>query len=112
MKRVAAIVFVMWTGAVGRTQPASAPSSSFAGFFKPGIVFQDRNGDGVIDFVDARLALPENPTAAELAAAADVAARLGFETTAMNLPIARVERGRDAQASADGSTTIFVGAKS
>src|SRR4051812_10044349 len=98
MKRVAAIVFVMCAGAVGRTQPSSAPSS-LSELFKPGIIFQDRNGDGVVDFVDARVALPENPTAGELAAAADVAARLGFETTAMNLPVARMDRARNAQES-------------
>jgi hypothetical protein len=76
-------------------------------FFKTGIVFQDRNGDGAIDFVDARIVLPEQPSAGELAAASDVAARLGFETSAMNLPVA-VARGFQP----GDSPTIFVGAKS
>ena len=38
--------------------PASAKAVTFASlgdFFKPGTVLQDRNGDGVIDFVDVRL---------------------------------------------------------
>ena len=89
------------------------------------MIFQDRNGDGVVDFVDARIALPDAPSAGELAAAADVAARLGYETTAMNLPVVRLkpdttgtggaqstptEGARAFQAS--DTATIFVGAKS
>src|SRR5206468_6289190 len=68
------------------------PAVSLSEFFKPGVVFQDRNGDGAVDFVNARIVLPENPTASELSAAADVAARLGFETSAMDLPVVRLMR--------------------
>ena len=74
-------------GRPGRTHAVLVPASAaLAEFFKPGIVFQDRNGDDAIDFVNARIVLAEQPTAAEIAAAADVAARLGFETSAMNIP--------------------------
>src|ERR1019366_971883 len=45
---------------------------------------------------------PAHPAAADLAAAADVAARLGFETSAMNLPM----NGEPA------AVTIFIGARS
>ncbi len=92
--------------------PASVPALS--DLFKPGGGLQDRNGDGVIDFVDARIVLPERPSSAEVAAAADVAARLGYETTAMNLPVARSFAGASADATAAGQAalTIFVGAKS
>ena len=81
---VAAVVAVS-----GRVQPAPPSVASFdlQVLFERGAVFQDRNGDGVIDFVDARIVLSENPTASEVAAAADVAARLGFETSAMNIPL-------------------------
>ncbi|HEY6214050.1 MAG TPA: M14 family metallopeptidase [Vicinamibacterales bacterium] len=99
-KPLVVITIVIAAGAIGRTQNAPVPSAaSLSDFFKPGLVFQDRNGDGVVDFVDARVVLPETPTAGELAAAADVAARLGYETTAMNLPMA-------------GAVPIYVGAKS
>src|SRR5471030_896564 len=80
---------------------------SLADFFKPGLVWQDRNGDGAIDFVDARIVLPEQPSSGELAAASDVAARLGYETSAMNLPLT-VARGFQP----GESPTVFVGAKS
>jgi hypothetical protein len=110
MKRVIVLVLVVAGGAVGDTQsgPAAAAAASLSDFFKPGVVFQDRNGDGVVDFVDARVALPEKPAAAEVAAAADVAARLGFETTAMNLPLPRAESGGE---QTNAGATIFVGAK-
>jgi len=56
--------------AIGRTQSAP-PRAALSDFFKPGVVLQDRNNDGVVDFVNARLALAERPSAAETAAAAD-----------------------------------------
>ena len=90
------------SGAVGRSQVAPGPPS-LGDFFKPGLILQDRNGDGAVDFVDARLVLPDHPSDIELTAAADVAARLGFETEAMNLPLPR---------GAGTQPAIFVGAGS
>ncbi|HEY3160082.1 MAG TPA: hypothetical protein VGJ78_14050, partial [Vicinamibacterales bacterium] len=96
---------------------STPPAAALATFFKRGVVFQDRNSDGAIDYVNARIVLAEEPTAGELAAAADVAARLGFETSAIDLPLV----ARSLQASGSGSAeavalrdapTIFVGAKS
>ena len=107
MKRVLILLAVTAvSGAIGYTQ--SAPARVALGdFFKPGVVFQDRNGDSVVDFVNARVALAPQPSAGELAAAADLAARLGFETSAMDLPLARqkTDGARD-------QTTIYVGVKS
>src|SRR5262245_14803050 len=91
MKRISVLILVVLAGAVGRTAPADTAAASLSEFFAPGIVFQDRNGDGAIDFVDARLVLAEQPSSAELAAAADVAARLGFETSAMDIPVVRLK---------------------
>lgn len=53
-----------------------------------GVVIRDRNGDGVVDFLDLRIVLPRAPTAVEAAAAANLAARLGFETAATDLGLA------------------------
>jgi hypothetical protein len=94
------------SGAGQRAAESPSTPAALSDLFKPGVVFQDRNRDGVIDFVDARLVLPEHPTAGELAAAADIAGRLGFETSAMNLPVAR-----GFQPSGSGAA-IFIGAKS
>src|SRR5580765_7443144 len=107
MARVSVLVFLIVATAVGRTAPADTAAASLSEFFAPGIVFQDRNGDGAVDFVDARLVLGEQPSSAELAAAADVAARLGFETSAMDLPMVRLK----ADTTYDTGAAIFIGAK-
>ena len=67
--------------------PPAAPDTGLAAFFERGQVFQDRNDDGVVDFVDARLVMGSAPGAGEVSAAADVAARLGFETSALMVPL-------------------------
>src|SRR5438270_11459816 len=70
--------------------PAPEPPAhpwDLSDLFRPGAIFQDRNGDGVIDFVAAHLVLGADPDASDVASAADVAARRGFETAAMNLPL-------------------------
>ena len=61
--------------------------------FSPGFLVEDRNGDGLADFVRAGLALGESPSPGVIAAASDVAARLGFETMAMDLPLAGTAGG-------------------
>src|SRR5258707_3826103 len=101
---LAAVCPLSGTGQRADSTPIPAALSAF---FKPGTVLQDRNGDGAIDFVDARIVLAEQPSPAELAAASDIAARLGFETSAMNLPLS-VARGFQP----GDSPAIFVGAKS
>ncbi len=76
---------LMWAASV-RAQPVGGPQDlDLATLFAPGAILQDRNGDDVVDFVDARIVVGERPAAADIAAAADVAARLGFETTALDL---------------------------
>jgi hypothetical protein len=112
MTRISVLVFLTVATAVGRTAPADTAAASLSEFFLPGVVFQDRNGDGAIDFVDARLVLGERPSSAELAAAADVAARLGFETSAMDLPMVRLQPDTTYDASASNSgAAIFIGAQ-
>src|SRR4051812_24148100 len=104
MKQVCLVMFVLATaGALGRTAPAETVPASLADLFRPGAALQDRNGDGAVDFVDAQLVLPEHPAPAEVAAASNVAARLGYETSAMDIPVAR--------GFGEHAATIFVGAK-
>jgi len=52
-----------------------------------GFGLEDRNGDGVIDTVISKIHVPDDPTAEELAAASNLAARLAFETVSMDLPV-------------------------
>ena len=63
--------------------------------FDLGGLVSDSNADSVPDLVSASLVLGDSPTTVELQAAAEIAARLGFETMAIDLPIARgVSDGR------------------
>ena len=75
-------------------QAQDTPSTSdLVTLFELGRLVSDTNGDSVPDAVAASLLLGPSPSTAELAAAAEVAARLGFETMAMDLPIARGDGG-------------------
>ncbi|HWW82901.1 MAG TPA: hypothetical protein VNZ26_04820, partial [Vicinamibacterales bacterium] len=114
LARCSIVVVIAWcalflTNASGRTAQGALAALSLSEFFKPGVVFQDRNGDGVVDFVDARFVLPERPAPGELAAAADVAARLGFETSAMNLPLMSSSGTPSAP---NDAIPIFIGSRS
>lgn len=68
---------------------SSAQEADLARLFDVGQIVIDTNGDDVPDRVDARLVLADSPTLAEVAAAAEVSGRLGFETMALDLPIPR-----------------------
>jgi hypothetical protein len=61
----------------------------FASLFSIGGLLNDSNGDGVADGLSASFLLGDTPSADEVAAAAEIAARLGFETSALSLPVAR-----------------------
>src|SRR5262245_14642514 len=67
--------------------PASSPLDLIALFGARGLT-RDANGDGIADTVAARLVLPDTPTLEDSTAAANLAARLGFETSALSLPLA------------------------
>ncbi len=68
---------------------ASQQTPDLATLFELGTLVLDTNGDSVPDLVNAALVLGEDPSPGVLAAAAEIAARLGFETMAMELPLFR-----------------------
>jgi hypothetical protein len=59
-----------------------------------GYILQDRNHDDVIDFVNVKIVVPVARTEADLAAAANIAARLGYETSATNLDLVALDSER------------------
>ena len=87
--RFAAVLLISVVGTNGTAQERE--TSGLEAVFSPGLILQDRNGDEVIDFVDAAIVVGESPTVSDIAAAADVAARLGYETMAMDIPLASLE---------------------
>jgi hypothetical protein len=68
---------------------------------------RDTNGDGLADVVPARVIVPANPSLADLEAATNLAARLGYETTALTLPL--VVRDSDVAQPASIAVPILVG---
>ena len=56
-----------------------------------GYILEDRNGDQVVDFVNVHIVLPASPGEAHVTAAANLAARLGYETSAMDLGLVRID---------------------
>ena len=76
-------------GAASQEVPPAGVVSDLTTMFEIGQLLADTNGDSVPDRVNGSLVLGTTPSMAELAAAAEVSARLGFETMALDLPIAR-----------------------
>src|SRR5439155_21803191 len=68
---------------------------------------RDTNGDSLADTVAARVIVPAAPTLADVEAATNLAARLGYETTALSLPI--VIRDSDVVQPAAIAVPILVG---
>ena len=97
--------------AVGRNQAPPArrtdarQSLGLADFVSAGT--RDTNADGFPDAVVARVIVPAAASREDIVAAANVAARLGFETMALTLPI--VARDNEVTRPADVALPILVG---
>jgi hypothetical protein len=87
-------VLCLAAGVVTGGQTPAPVAASLSDAFALGRFVEDRSGDGWADTVTARVVTGENPTPAVVAAAADIAGRLGLETMAMNLPLSRQTSGR------------------
>ena len=85
-----AALFVVVMASTVRTgaQSVELPVLTLTSIFDQGVIFEDRNGDSVTDFVNVRFVLGDSPSASDVSAAANVAARLGFESMAIGLPLA------------------------
>jgi hypothetical protein len=68
---------------------------------------RDTNGDGLADSVAARVILPAEPAVEDLQAAANLAGRFAFETTALSLPL--VLKAPDVPAPASIALPVLVG---
>ena len=86
---VVAAAFVL--AAVGVDRPfraAERPPLDLAGVFAgPGGLVRDTNGDGIPDAVATRIVVAATPSAGDVESAVNLAARLGYETTALTLPV-------------------------
>jgi zinc carboxypeptidase len=81
-----ALVYLVFRGAVPVGADARSPHSLTSLVASSSLV-RDTNGDGLPDAVTARVIVPASPTLGEIEAAANLAARLAYETTALSLPL-------------------------
>src|SRR5580700_1399912 len=83
------LLFVLIPEATVRSMATAEPGAptqlTFDSLFSQGAVLQDLNGDGVVDFVNVRIVVPAAASTSEIAAATEIAARLGYESTATDL---------------------------
>src|SRR6185312_9966812 len=66
---------------------AAAPRSALSRAFSPGWMLTDTNGDGLADAIDGHIVVPATPSAAENAAAANLAARLAYGSSGLTPPL-------------------------
>ncbi len=93
----AGLLALMVTGAAAQA-PAAGQTPRMSPFdlrnvLAPGWLLEDRNGDDVLDFVRGRIILPVAAGAGDLVVAANLAARLGYETSAADLDVAAGDAG-------------------
>jgi hypothetical protein len=70
---------------LGAQARAGREPLDLASFFGPRGLTRDGNGDGIADTVAARVIVPAIPALEDSTAAANVAGRLGFETSSLSL---------------------------
>lgn len=109
--RWASFILVLSIGAFSSssTQPAKPASPNpLESAFEKGWVLEDTNADNIVNFLRGHVVVPAEPTAAENAAAANLAARLGYETTGLTMPV--VKTAAEAARTQSGAM-IFVGSE-
>ena len=70
-----------------QSSPAAAPSDRVADPFALGWFLEDTNGDGIADVLNGKIVVPASPSAAQNAAAANLAARAAFGATGLTPPV-------------------------
>lgn len=99
---------VVTQSAAPQTAAPPAAATGLASVFLTGSgSLRDTNGDGWPDDIAARVIVPASPTAGDIQAATNIAARLGFETMAATLPI--VVRDSDLPKAGPVGFAILVG---
>src|SRR5438874_2135585 len=91
----------------GPVHADSRVPQSLTALVGPQSLVRDTNGDGLADTVAARIVVPASPALADVEAATNLAARLGYETTALTLPL--VVRDADVAQPASIAVPILVG---
>src|SRR5580765_4553669 len=91
----------------GRVQADVRSAQSLTAIVGAHGLTRDTNGDGLDDAVAARVIVPASPTLGDAEAATNIAARLGYDTTGLTLPL--VVRDNDVAHPASIGVPILVG---
>jgi hypothetical protein len=98
--------------ACGQATPAPVPQKSGSALenaFRMGVMVQDTNGDKIADAVCGKVIVPAAPSAADNTSAANLAARIGYETSALTLPLVVTSAPKPATFCPAQVTNIWVG---
>jgi hypothetical protein len=94
---------------VAANPPPPAPESVIENAFQLGVILKDTNGDKIADVLCGHVIVPDKPAEAENVAAANLAARLGFETTALTLPVVTTVTGNTEKQCTTQPVNLWVG---
>jgi hypothetical protein len=89
--------------------PPATPGTRFEDLFRIGVMVQDTNGDKIADTLCGHIVVPKAPGVAENTSAANLAARLGYETSALTLPVVVTSSIPAAKFCSGPATDIYVG---
>ncbi len=95
----------------GRVEAEQLPAFHLGSLYEIDQLLLDENRDGAPDRLNVLFVLPESPSAADQAAAAEIALRLGFETMALDLPVARIAAPDWNEEARPGAVRIAIGAR-
>jgi hypothetical protein len=108
---IAYVIFAFVPAGVAQStasQPVST-ESLIENAFRPGPILRDTNGDSIVDAVCGHVIVPESSDEAENTAAANIAARLGYETSGITLPIVTTPGAPFKMQCSPQATAIWVG---
>jgi len=86
-KPIVALAAIALASFAFQTPSAPVPADRVADPFAIGWMVVDSNGDGIADFIAGKIVVPAHASAADNAAAANLAARVGFASTGMTPPV-------------------------
>ena len=104
-----ALAYWLLNGAVGLNAQEAKSETPIENIFQMGLIVQDSNGDQISDVVCGHVIVQKASSAAENAAAANFAARLGYETSALTLPIVVPATAQVAKSCASEKANLWVG---
>ena len=90
---ICAAILASSLSAFAAEQPPAAAASLIEDAFHTGLLLRDTNGDSIADAVCAHIVVPDSPNEGENVAAANLAARLGYESSGITLPIVTTVAG-------------------